>query len=492
MANESKGLEQAVLNALRTVKDPDLNKDIVTLNFIKDLKIDDGNVSFAIELTTPACPVKKEMEQWARDAVMGVSGVREVQIRMTSSVSRGTAAAGKQGIPGVKNIVAVGSGKGGVGKSTVTVNLAVALAQAGASVGLLDADIYGPNIPLMMGIEGRPHAIDDRIQTLSNYGVRVMSMGFLTSDDTPLIWRGPMLHSVIQQFLHQVDWGELDYLLIDLPPGTGDVQLSLTQTVPLMGAVIVSTPQDVALQDARKAIMMFRQVRVEILGIVENMSYFQCPKCNERTPIFSHGGGAATAAKYDVPFLGEVPLDVALREGGRCRQAHCGWGSQIARSPGFRSDRGKNRGTGQHCKPEQLEYDDHRIVEILIIHPGGLGDVVLSLPAVASLRNAFPAARVTVAGNVDHLVPVLSGYAERVLSLSALPLHHLYGPGSVPESVVRFWRSYDRIVSWTGGGDREFTRKFKEIHPNVIIASWKPAPGEAKHVSQLFVDSLAY
>ena len=316
MGNDHKALEQAILEALRTVKDPDLNKDIVSLNFIKDLTIEDGKVSFAIELTTPACPVKKEMEQWARDAVMGVSGVREVQIRMTSSVSRGTATAGKQGIPGVKNIVAVGSGKGGVGKSTVTVNLAVALAQSGASVGLLDADIYGPNIPLMMGIEGRPHAIDDRIQTLSNYGVRVMSMGFLTSDDTPLIWRGPMLHSVIQQFLHQVDWGELDYLLIDLPPGTGDVQLSLTQTVPLMGAVIVSTPQDVALQDARKAILMFRQVRVEILGVVENMSYFQCPHCNERTPIFGHGGGIATAAKYDVPFLGEVPLHVALREGG--------------------------------------------------------------------------------------------------------------------------------------------------------------------------------
>lgn len=316
MANDPKALEQAVLDALRAVKDPDLNRDIVSLNFIKDLVIDDGKVSFAIELTTPACPVKKEMEQWARDAVLGVSGVRDVRIRMTSAVSRGAAAAGKQGIPGVKNIVAVGSGKGGVGKSTVTVNLAVALARAGASVGLLDADIYGPNIPLMLGIEGRPHAIEDRIQTLTNYGVRVMSMGFLTSDDTPLIWRGPMLHSVIQQFLHQVEWGELDYLLIDLPPGTGDVQLSLTQTVPLMGAVIVSTPQDVALQDARKAIQMFRQVRVEILGIVENMSYFQCPHCNERTPIFSHGGGAATAAKFDVPFLGEVPLDVAIREGG--------------------------------------------------------------------------------------------------------------------------------------------------------------------------------
>jgi ATP-binding protein involved in chromosome partitioning len=316
MTNDRTPLEQAVLNALRTVMDPDLHKDIVTLNFVKDLRIDDGNVSFAIELTTPACPMKKEMEQWAREAVLKVNGVRDVQIQMTSAVPKGTAGAGKQSIDGVKNIVAVGSGKGGVGKSTVTVNLAVALAQAGAKVGLMDADIYGPNVPLMMGIVGRPHAIDDRIQTLSNYGVRVMSMGFLTGDDTPLIWRGPMLHSVIQQFLRQVDWGELDYLLIDLPPGTGDVQLSITQTVPLMGAIVVSTPQDVALQDARKAILMFRQVRVDILGIVENMSYFQCPKCNERTHIFSHGGGATTAANYGVPFLGEVPLNVSLREGG--------------------------------------------------------------------------------------------------------------------------------------------------------------------------------
>ena len=308
--------EQSILGALRTVNDPDLHKDIVTLNFIKDLKIDDGKVSFTIELTTPACPVKDRMEQWAREAVLKVDGVREVDIRMTSAVSKGTAAAGKQSIDGVKNIIAVGSGKGGVGKTTVTVNLAVALAQTGAAVGLMDADIYGPNVPLMMGIVGRPYAIEDRIQTLSNYGVRVMSMGFLTSDDTPLIWRGPMLHNVIQQFLRQVDWGQLDYLLIDLPPGTGDVQLSLTQTVPLMGAVIVSTPQDVALQDARKAILMFRQVRVDVLGIVENMSYFQCPKCSERTHIFSHGGGATTAANFGVPFLGEVPLNTSLREGG--------------------------------------------------------------------------------------------------------------------------------------------------------------------------------
>lgn len=311
-----KGLEQAVLDALRKVKDPDLHRDIVSLNFVKDLKVEQGKASFTIELTTPACPVKKDMEQWARDAVLRVEGIREVDVKMTSAVRPGSAGAGKQAISGVKNIIAVGSGKGGVGKTTVTVNLAVALAQSGAKVGLMDSDVYGPNVPLMMGIAGQPRAIDQRIQPLSNYGVRVMSMGFLTSPDTPVIWRGPMLHNVITQFVRQVDWGELDYLLIDLPPGTGDIQLTLVQTVPLMGAIVVSTPQDVALQDARKAIMMFRQVRVEVLGIVENMSYFQCPKCGEKTDIFSHGGGASTAAKYEVPFLGEVPLDVAIRQGG--------------------------------------------------------------------------------------------------------------------------------------------------------------------------------
>ncbi|MBZ5498553.1 MAG: Mrp/NBP35 family ATP-binding protein [Acidobacteriia bacterium] len=309
-------LEQAVLDALRRVKDPDLHKDIVTLNFIKGLSVDQGKASFTIELTTPACPVKKEMEQQAREAVLQVKGIREVEIRMSSSVTAGRHSMGKQDIAGVKNIIAVGSGKGGVGKSTVTVNLAVALANTGANVGLLDADIYGPNVPLMMGIAGQPHAVNERIQPLSNLGVKVMSMGFLAAQDTPLIWRGPMLHNVIQQFVRQVDWGELDYLFVDLPPGTGDVQLSLTQTVPLMGAVVVTTPQDVALQDARKAIMMFRQVRVEILGIVENMSYFECPQCSTRTHIFNHGGGELTARKYDVPFLGEVPLYLGIREGG--------------------------------------------------------------------------------------------------------------------------------------------------------------------------------
>lgn len=221
-----------------------------------------------------------------------------------------------EALSGVKNIIAVGSGKGGVGKSTVTVNLAVALAGSGARVGLLDADIWGPNIPLMMGINGQPRAVNSRMQPLSNHGVGVMSMGFLIDPDTPIIWRGPMLHNVMQQFLGQVEWGELDYLLIDLPPGTGDVQLTLTQTVPLMGAVVVSTPQDVALQDARKAILMFRQVKVEVLGLVENMSYFQCPRCQARTEIFAHGGGETTASQFDAPFLGEIPLDVGIRQGG--------------------------------------------------------------------------------------------------------------------------------------------------------------------------------
>jgi len=309
-------LKEEILNALRTVKDPDLRKDIVALNFVKDLEVDEGRVTFAIELTTPACPVKKEMEQWAREAVMKVAGIRSVDIRMTSVVPTQSHGTEKEPIEGVKNIIAVGSGKGGVGKTTVTVNLAVALAQMGARVGLMDADIYGPNVPLMMGTLERPQAVDNRIQPVSHYGVNIMSMGFLMSDDTAVIWRGPMLHSAVRQFIRDVDWGELDYLLVDLPPGTGDVQLTLTQTVPLMGAVVVSTPQDVALQDARKAIKMFRQVKVDILGIVENMSYFQCPHCNQRTNIFSHGGGETTASRYQTPFLGEIPLDVAIREGG--------------------------------------------------------------------------------------------------------------------------------------------------------------------------------
>src|ERR1043166_2009580 len=219
-------------------------------------------------------------------------------------------------IPGVKNLIAVGSGKGGVGKTTVSVNLAVGLARLGHAVGLMDADVYGPNVPLMMGTNSTPTAIGERIQPLEQFGVKLMSMGFLNPGDKPLVWRGPMLHSVIQQFLRGVDWGELDYLVIDLPPGTGDVQLSLIQTAPVAGAVVVTTPSDVSLEDARKAILMFAQVKVPILGLVENMSYLTCPHCNERIDAFSHGGGRRTAEEMKVHFLGELPLDPQVRIGG--------------------------------------------------------------------------------------------------------------------------------------------------------------------------------
>lgn len=219
-------------------------------------------------------------------------------------------------IPGVKNLIAVGSGKGGVGKTTVSVNLAVALASLGYKAGLMDADVYGPNVPLMMGINRTPMVHGERIQPLEQYGVRLMSMGFLNPGDKPLVWRGPMLHSVIQQFLRGVDWGELDYLIIDLPPGTGDVALSLIQSAPLTGAIVVTTPSDVSLEDARKAIHMFHQVKVPILGIVENMSYLDCPHCNERIDVFSSGGGRRTAEQMQVPFLGELPLDPKVRIGG--------------------------------------------------------------------------------------------------------------------------------------------------------------------------------
>jgi ATP-binding protein involved in chromosome partitioning len=219
-------------------------------------------------------------------------------------------------IPGVKNLIAVGSGKGGVGKTTVSVNLAIALARMGHAVGLLDADVYGPNVPLMMGVRSQPNAIGERIQPIEKNGVKIMSMGFLNPGDKPLVWRGPMLHSVIQQFLRGVDWGELDYLIIDLPPGTGDVQLTLIQTAPLTGAVVVTTPSDVSLEDARKAIHMFQQVRVPILGLVENMSYLECPHCHERIDVFSYGGGKKTAENMNVHFLGELALNPAVRIGG--------------------------------------------------------------------------------------------------------------------------------------------------------------------------------
>ncbi len=242
---------------------------------------------------------------------------------------------GPQPLPGVDAIVAVGSGKGGVGKTTLAVNLALALSSLGQKVGLLDADVYGPNVPLMLGIDETPHAIGDRIQPLQRDGLEVMSMGFIAPGDKPLIWRGPMLHNVVQQFLRQVDWGGLEYLVIDLPPGTGDVALSVIQTAPVTGAIIVTTPSDVSLEDARKAVNMFRQVRVEILGLVENMSYLVCPHCHERVDVFSYGGGRRTAERMGVHFLGEVPLDPEVRAAGDLGESVAKRGAADAHAAAF-------------------------------------------------------------------------------------------------------------------------------------------------------------
>jgi ATP-binding protein involved in chromosome partitioning len=310
--------EQQVIDALRTVNDPDLHKDLVTLRMVKDVKIEETNVSFTVELTTPACPLKEKIEEDCRQAVGAIPGVQSIQINMTASV-RATQPRGVQQIdmPGVKTVIAVASGKGGVGKSTVAANLACALARMGASVGLMDADIYGPSIPLIMGVDGADIEVDEEKEQLipvEKYGVKVISMGFLqTVSSAAVIWRGPMVSKAVQQFLRDVRWGEIDYLVVDLPPGTGDAQLTLSQAIPLTGAVIVMTPQDVAASVADKAISMFRRLDVPILGIVENMSYFLCPTCNSRHDIFSHGGGRQAAEALEVPFLGEIPLHTQIR-----------------------------------------------------------------------------------------------------------------------------------------------------------------------------------
>ena len=304
------------MNALRSVHDPDLHKDIVSLGMIHDIRICGGAVAFRFVLTTPACPVREQLEAQARRAVESIPGVSQVNIKMEAVVPKHKAVVERKPIEGVSNIVAVTSGKGGVGKTTVAVNLACALSQKGARVGLLDCDIYGPNVPIMLGVNRQPTGDNRRIEPIEAQGMKVMSMGFLAQGDTPLIWRGPMLHGVIQQFLYQVAWGELDYLIADLPPGTGDAQLTIMQSVPLSGGVVVTTPQDVALADARRGVMMFRQVQVNVLGIIENMSYFTCPHCGERTDIFSHGGGERTSQRYDVPFLGSIPLVTELRVAG--------------------------------------------------------------------------------------------------------------------------------------------------------------------------------
>ena len=309
--------EENVLQALKAVNDPDLHRDIVTLNFVKNLKISGNNVSFTLELTTPACPVRDQFKADSERAIRSaIAGVGKVDVQMTASVATHTNQQKDLILPGVKNTIAVASGKGGVGKSTVAVNLAVSLALDGAKVGLVDADVYGPSIPLMFGMNERPRLSENKLIPLERYDVKIMSIGFLVDPMQAVIWRGPMASGAVKQFMSDVNWGDLDYLIFDLPPGTGDIQLTLVQTIPLTGAVIVTTPQDVALADARKGLVMFNKVNVPVLGIVENMSYFVCSHCGERENIFDSGGGSRTAKELGVPFLGEIPINTRIRIGG--------------------------------------------------------------------------------------------------------------------------------------------------------------------------------
>jgi ATP-binding protein involved in chromosome partitioning len=309
--------ESAIYEALRAVQEPELGRDIITLDMVKDVMIGaTGGVSLTVQLTTPACPMKDQIQADIEQTLGGL-GATGVDVTWKSMVRRAAPAQPQSLVPGVKNIIAVASGKGGVGKSTVAVNLAVALAMDGASVGLLDADITGPNVPVMMGIEGAPSAnAEGKIKPLERYGVKVISIQFFVPEGQPIVWRGPLVGGAIQQFLRDVDWGDLDYLVIDLPPGTSDAQLTLAQAVPISGSVLVTTPQDVALLDVEKALAMFRRMSVPVMGIVENMSAFICPHCGEATEIFGRGGGEQFARRHELEYFGGIPLDVKVRQGG--------------------------------------------------------------------------------------------------------------------------------------------------------------------------------
>jgi ATP-binding protein involved in chromosome partitioning len=308
--------ESSIYEALKTVQEPELGRDIVSLNMVKEVAISDSAVSLKIELTTPACPLKDEIERNIH-SVLGGLGASDVTVTWGAMVRRAQPVQAQQLLPDVKNIIAVASGKGGVGKSTVSANLAVALAMEGAKVGLLDADITGPNIPLMLGVEGAPAATAaGKIGPLERYGVKVISIQFFVPEGQPIVWRGPLVGGAIQQFLRDVDWGELDYLVIDLPPGTSDAQLTLAQAVPISGAVLVTTPQEVSLADVGKALAMFERMSVPVIGLVENMTAFACPHCGELTEIFGRGGGERFAEAHGLEYLGGIPLDITVRQGG--------------------------------------------------------------------------------------------------------------------------------------------------------------------------------
>ncbi len=313
---------QSVLEILRPVQDPELQKSLVELNMIRNVQIDGTKVSFTLVLTTPACPLREFIVEDCQKAVKRLPGVEDVAVEVTAETPQQKSLPDRNSIQGINNIIAISSGKGGVGKSTVAVNVAVALAKAGAKVGLLDADIYGPNAPTMLGLSQTQVKVEqgpqgEMLEPAFNHGVKMVSMGFLISPDQPVIWRGPMLNGIIRQFLYQVNWGELDYLVVDMPPGTGDAQLTLTQAVPMAGAVVVTTPQTVSLLDARRGLKMFQQMGVKVLGIVENMSYFIPPDMPEKHyDLFGSGGGEKASKELNVPLLGCVPLEIALREGG--------------------------------------------------------------------------------------------------------------------------------------------------------------------------------
>src|SRR5918912_964945 len=304
-----------ILSTLKTVVDPELHKDIVSMGMIKDLSISDGKVAFTLELTTPACPFNSDIERDVRAAMAGL-GVKDLNMRVTARVMEGRALSMDELLPGVKNILAVASGKGGVGKTTVSVNLAIALAKTGAKVGLLDADIYGPSVPLMLGLKTSPEVINNKIQPPVSQGIKVISMGFFYEQSQQAgIYRGPIVSGIVKQFLTDVNWGDLDYLIIDLPPGTGDAPLTIAQTIPITGILIVTTPQDVAMNVAVKAVGMFNKLNVPIVGVIENMSYLQCPHCNAHLQIFGKGGAQKVSEQFNVPFIGEISLHAQIMEG---------------------------------------------------------------------------------------------------------------------------------------------------------------------------------